>query len=211
MLAAVVIGFLFGFVGSMPVAGPIAVLVFTRGVEGRFRSGLGIAAGAAVAEGAYAFLAFWGFSTFLAQYGFVVPVSRGAAAVILATLGVVFLRRRGAPPDAVPLDRARGSVALGFTICALNPTLIATWTAAVTTLFSTGLVTFAAWLAWPFALAAVAGIFAWFLVLLALLRRARGRFRPETLDAVIRAMGLLLLGLSALFVVQLVRWLLGAR
>lgn len=211
MLVAALIGFAFGFIGSMPVAGPIAVLVFTRGVEDRFRSGIAIAAGAALAEGIYAFLAFWGFSTLLADYEILVPISRGAAAAILAVLGLVFLRRRSGPVGPPRAERHGTSLALGFTITALNPTLIATWTAAVTTLFSTGLVSFAPHLAWPFSLSAIVGILAWFGALLLLLRRARGRLRQATLDRIVRVMGALLLALSVWFAVQLVRWLAGAR
>jgi len=212
MLIAALIGFAFGFIGSVPVGGPIAVLVFTRGIEGRFRSGVAIAAGAALAEGIYAFLAFWGFSTFLARYEIVVPISRAAAALILAVLGVLFVGKRQRPEGTAPPPENHGaSVVLGFTITALNPTLIATWTAAVTTLFSTGLVSFAPRLAWPFASAAIVGICAWFGLLLALLRLARRKFCQATLDRVIRAMGVLLLALSVWFAVELVRWFLGAR
>ena len=82
MLIAFVVGFLFGFIGSIPVAGPISALVFSRGIQGRFRSGVFISLGGGVAEALYSFLAFWGFSSYLTRYPFIVPVSRAAAAAI---------------------------------------------------------------------------------------------------------------------------------
>jgi threonine/homoserine/homoserine lactone efflux protein len=209
MLIAVIVGFLFGFIGSMPVAGPIAALVFSRGIEGRFRSGLGIAAGAALAEGVYACLAYWGFAQLLAEYPVMIPISRGLAVVVLTALGITFLVRKPARREA-PKKREGwgGSLALGFTNTALNPTLIATWSAAATTLFSTGLVEFRSSLALPFGLSAVAGIISWFTLLLWLVRRYRGRFSDRTLHRLIQVMGVFLLGVAIYFVVLLVRGLL---
>ena len=210
MLVTALVGFLFGFVGAMPVAGPIAVLVFTRGVEGRFRSGLFIAVGASMSEQFYACLAFWGFSTFLARYEWVVPVSRALAAAILAALGLVLARHRGgAHAESPARENAAGSFFLGFSICALNPTFLATWTAATATLFSTGLVDFEPWLAVPFALSVALGSVTWFGVLLALLRRYRGRFRQKTLDRIVRAMGIFLIGVAVVFAVHFVGYLVG--
>jgi len=210
MLIAVIVGFLFGFIGSMPVAGPIAALVFSRGIDGRFRSGLSIAAGGALAEGIYAFLAFWGFAELLAHYPVLVPISRAVAVVVLTALGIIFLRRRPRTKKAAPNKRADSfgsSLALGFTITALNPTLIATWSAAATTLFSTGLVAFRSSLALPFGLAACAGIVSWFALLLWLVRRYRSRFSDTTLNRVIQVMGIFLLGVAVYFVVLLVQGL----
>ena len=45
MLLAALIGLALGFFGSVPVAGPIAALVVSRGVQSRFRSGVFIALG----------------------------------------------------------------------------------------------------------------------------------------------------------------------
>jgi len=211
MLIAVLVGFFFGFVGSMPVAGPIAALVFSRGVDGRFRSGLSIAAGGALAEGTYACLAFWGFSELLASYPVMVPISRAVAVVVLTALGVIFLLRKPAARTA-PDKREGwgGGLALGFTITALNPTLIATWSAAATTLFSTGMVEFNSALALPFGLSACAGIVSWFALLLWLVHRYRGRFSDRSLGRMIKVMGVFLLGVAAYFVVLLVRGLLAA-
>ena len=209
MVVAALIGFLFGLIGSMPVAGPIAVIVFARGVEGRFRSGLAVGVGGALAETIYAFLAFWGFSAFLAQYPWVLPASRAVAAVVLTALGIAFLRRQELAAQAPPAQESwGGGFVLGFSITALNPTLIATWTAAATTLFSTGLVAFRPAMALPFSLGATVGIVAWFGSLLLLVRRYRGRFSPASLTRLIRVFGVFLLLIGAYFGVFFVRSLL---
>ena len=211
MLIAAIAGFLFGFIGSMPVAGPIAVLVFTRGVEGKFRSGAAIAIGGALAEAIYAFGAFWGFAVFLTRYAFIVPLSRGVAAAMLIGLGVAFLLRKDIDPRA-PEHHQRnswgGNFALGFTITALNPTLIATWSAATTTLFSTGLVEFTSAVAPIFATGASLGIAIWFLILLWLVKRYKDRFSTRTLNRVVRAMGVFLIGVGGWFLVLLIQYLL---
>ncbi len=207
MLIAMLIGFAFGFVGSMPIAGPIAVLVFARSLDTRYRSALRIGLGCALAEAAYAMLAFWGFAELLAQYPWIEPASRAAAAVILIGLGISFLLRK--PTADAPPDDARGgakSFLLGLSITALNPTLIATWTGAVTTLFGTGAVTFDSALAVPFGLAAGLGIASWYLVLVALVRRFRDRFRRDTLDRVLRGFGVFVIGVGVWFAVRFVLW-----
>jgi len=207
MLIAALIGFGFGFVGSMPIAGPIAVLVFARSLDARFRSALAIGLGCALAESVYATLAFFGFAELLAQYAWITPVSRGAAAAILIGLGVSFLLRK--PSTDPPGDDGRAgarSFLLGLGITAFNPTLIATWTGAVTTLAGTGAVAVDSSLAWPFGLAAGLGIFSWYLVLVALVRRYRDRFRPETLDKVLRVFGVFVIGVGIWFLVRLILW-----
>ncbi len=201
MFTALIIGFLFGFIGSMPVAGPIAALVLARALSGRFRAACAISVGAAVAEAGYAFLAFYGFSTLLVKYPVILPISRAAAALILTTLGVLLAWKQGKIGETKEPERDRltGSLLLGFTICALNPTLLATWTAASATLASSGLLKITPQLAIPFALSACVGIVAWFLVLLALVRKYRERFRAETLAKVVRAIGVVLVGLGIYF------------
>ena len=201
MLAAL-LGFLFGFVGSMPIAGPVAVLVFGRGIEDRGRSGFYIAMGSAFAESVYAYLAFWGFSAFLTQYRWIEWVSTAAAAVILTGLGLRFMLRPHTSEQRIT-DRPRHvgkkrNFALGFMLTALNPTLIATWTAAVTTVYSLQIVTFDLRGALPFSIGAATGIITWFATLLYLLNHFRARVSPAVLDKVVRVMGgfLVTLGLG---------------
>src|SRR5438105_2443580 len=53
-------GWLLGFFGSTPIAGPTAALVVNRALQKRGGSGVRVAMGSAVAETFYAFLAVWG-------------------------------------------------------------------------------------------------------------------------------------------------------
>jgi len=208
MALAAVLGFLFGWVGSIPVAGPISALVVTRGLEGRYRSGAWIAIGGGIVEAVYALFAFWGFSTYLARYPILVPISRGTGAVVLLALGVTFIGKRDPEPKEVPLarDSAWGSFALGAWICAINPTLLATWTAVVTTLHGSGLIVFDRGMAWPFALGCALGIAGWFVTLLALIRRYRERFSQTILRRIMRGVGVLLIVGGLWFVWRLVAW-----
>lgn len=211
MLAALLIGFAFGFFGSIPVAGPIAALVLKRGIDGRYRSAALIGVSAALAEAIYAFLSFWGFSSFLKPYPFVEPLSKGVAAVILIGLGISFARYRVVQKtdDEKPRDTSTWrSLALGFTITALNPTLIATWTAATTTLYSTGLVELAPREALPFALGSFVGIAGWFGAFTYVLKRYAGKFKPVWLERGVRVIGVLLIGLGGFFGYRLVVYLL---
>ena len=206
MIAALLIGFSFGFFGSVPIAGPIAALVLQRGLTGRYKDGAAIGLGCAVAEAGYAFLAWWGFSTFLTQYPLVEPASRLLAALILLGLGISFARYRSPKlEDQQPVTQtAHRSLLLGFTITALNPTLIATWTAATTTLYSTGLISADPLNGLPFAAGTFIGIAGWFGLLTFLLRRYGARFKRETMDAVVRGVGVLIIGLGLFFAYRFV-------
>lgn len=208
MLAVIAVAFVFGFIGSMPLAGPVALLVFSRAVDGHIGEAFRIALGAALAEGIYAAVAFFGFSTFLSRHSVVLPVSHGITAVVLLVVGVYFLfwtDTSGAEPAK---SDQRGTLFLGFTVSALNPTLLVTWSAAVAWLYSKELApSSASWMAAPFGASAAAGVGVWFVVLVVLIRRYRGRFRQRILQWVVRAMGLALIGLSVWSAVQLAGWL----
>ncbi len=203
MLTAALLGILLGFLGSIPVAGPISLLVLAYGLEGRVRNGLFLAAGASLAESVYAYLAFWGFGELLARLPWIEPVSRGLAAILLITLGVRFWQRKPpteAEPQPSPLAVGdRRSFLLGLTITAFNPTLIATWLAAVTLLRASNLVDFGVGRALMFATGVAVGIAAWFGVLLKLLVRYQQRFSASSLNRLLQAMGAVLALLGVVF------------
>jgi threonine/homoserine/homoserine lactone efflux protein len=206
MIVAALLGFAFGFFGSMPVAGPIAILVFERGLEGRKRDGLYIACGAAVAEGTYAYLAFWGFSALLLHYAWLELGSRIAATIILTAIGIYCLRHRMSKEDEAARKSehpdSKRSFFLGLTVTALNPTLLATWGATVTTLYSLEIVRFDANNALPFSIGSLSGIVCWFVTLLYLVDRLNHRFSRKSVDRLINGMGVALIAIGLALAVR---------
>jgi threonine/homoserine/homoserine lactone efflux protein len=196
MLAAALVGILLGYIGSMPVAGPIALLVLGRGLENRTRNGLWLAFGSAIAESVYAYLAFWGFGAVLARYAWLEKVARFGAAIMLVALGVHFYQRRhqaAAPTPPADNSGNKRNFLLGFAVTLLNPTLIATWTFTVTTVYSLGIVSFEADKALPFSLGAFSGIVGWFATLLYLLKRFRTAVTTRALERTLKAIGVVLI------------------
>jgi threonine/homoserine/homoserine lactone efflux protein len=209
MLVAAVLGLAFGFVGSIPIAGPISALVLSRGLSKRYTSAAMIGLGGALAEGLYAFLAFFGFSKYLAPYPWIEPVSRGVAAAILVGLGISFMRYDGAKKaEERKADSASQSFLLGLTVTLVNPTLIATWTATTTAVHSTSLLATTPEAALPFALGATVGIGGWFSLFVVIMKRYDSRFRPATLEKIVRGIGVAILGLGLWFAWRFVDYLL---
>ncbi len=205
MLTALALGFGMSFVGTMPVAGPISLLVLARGLDGRHCAALLLAAGGAVGEGAYAALAWLGVGALLPRFPVLLQASQALAAAILVALGLAFVLRR--TPETAPVPAASGgggSFAAGLAIAVLNPTFLATWTGAVTVVHAAG-VSASAWVAPAFAAGVALGAVAWFWVLLALVRRHRGRFRPRTLQLALRVLGAAMAALGVWFAVEFVR------
>jgi threonine/homoserine/homoserine lactone efflux protein len=192
---ALLVGFLFGFFGSMPIAGPTAVVVVAKGLDSKVRSGAYIAVGSAVAEAVYAFMAFWGLTAVLGRFPVLLPVSRLLGCAILMALGFYFVfrkekseKRQKREPDRVGYR----NLLFGLSITALNPTLILTWTAAVSAAHSTGLLRVHAMDAFPFAGGVAVGIVTWFLTLLWLLSHFQKKVKPASVHKVIKGMGALL-------------------
>ncbi|MGO8992952.1 MAG: LysE family translocator [Polyangiaceae bacterium] len=210
-VAVCIVAVVLGFVGSLPLAGPIALLVVSNGVSGRYKEALRIALGAALAEGIYAFLAFWGFATFLTRYPFVLPISQGVTGVVLFALGARFVfffkvkeeQRHGG--EKVPPRPARFWV--GFSISALNPTLLATWGGVTTFLYSKQIVKFTPILAIPFGAFTATGIALWGLTTVTLLKRFRNHLPNAFLTWTLRIMGVVLIGMAVWSGVELTKYL----
>src|SRR2546430_14564544 len=122
----------------------------------------------------YAAVAFWGFATFLSSHATVVPISHGITAVVLVALGVRFVAFVP-QEEKSPNENKKGNMLLGFSISALNPTLLVTWSAAVAFLYSKGLRETSGIYAIPFGVCAGGGVGTWFVVLVKLLRKYEGK------------------------------------
>jgi threonine/homoserine/homoserine lactone efflux protein len=206
LLLALLVGATMGFVGSMPVAGPVAVLVLERGLIRRGREGLGIALGAACGESVYAFLAAWGIGAVFAAYPRVLPISRLVGAGVLVVVGVYLATRRrtaSPPPRGVPAEgqKRRGFV-LGASLTLANPTIIASWTVAVTAAHGAGLLVSGPLPATAFAVGVGFGIAGWFATMLRLLSRFQRGLRAETVDRLLRVTGWVVVGLGVALAVR---------
>jgi threonine/homoserine/homoserine lactone efflux protein len=212
VIVALVIGFVFAFFGSIPIAGPIAVIVLSKGLEHRNRAGLFIAMGAAVAEAIYAFLAFWGFSAVLSRFPKLIPATRLVGCLILIGLGIYLAVRTPKSKEAQQQKDRKGvvgvrNILLGFSMTIVNPTLLVTWTAAVGAAHSTGILELQPRNAFPFSTAVCAGIIAWFALMLAMMAKFHDKMKHEKMQKVIKVIGAILIILgSALAVRVLWKW-----
>lgn len=196
-LITCLVAFTFGFIGSIPLTGPVAVMVFSAGVRREYGVALRIGLGAALAEALYAAVAFWGFTRFLAHHPLVLPVSHAVSAVVLGALGVYFARWTPEEGESKPRRHPNlEGLLLGFSVSVINPTLLATWSAAVAFLYARQVVPFSELGALPFGAAAGAGVAGWELVFVGLLRRYESRFPRRALTWGVRGMGVLLIGVA---------------
>ncbi len=201
-------GFLMGFIGSMPISGPISLLVFHRGVLARYWDGWAIGLGGAIAEGIYCALAILGLSAMRDRFTFLEPLAKALGILVLFAIGLYFVLARQENPEAKSVGQPSaanwvGQFCLGLSVATLNPTLILTWSASATIVYSIANLTFTTHEAIVFATSVIFGIAAWFGVLLALLRRFREQFPFLMLQRVIRSVGVLLVVTSVAWAASL--------
>jgi threonine/homoserine/homoserine lactone efflux protein len=201
MWMALFVGLALGFFGSIPVAGPISILVLKDALEKGHRQGFHIALGAAVGESFYAFVAFWGLTTVLETFPVLIPISKIVGAVLVIVLGIYLVVRRPKPTTATAekiADRQSKLWLRGFLIAALNPTLLATWTTIVTGLNAASLVEPSPRGAIPFAIGVGVGILGWFAFLVeVVVRRFRRNLDPGKIQQLMRAFGWAMIGIGA--------------
>lgn len=194
VLVVCLIAAVLGYVAAMPILGPIAVMVLSRGIEGRFDEARKLGMGAAVAEGIYAGIAFVTSATLFQRYPAAMPISRVLASIVLAVVGFSFVRYKP-NTEGVRERKASSAFALGFLTSGFNPTILATWTAATAGLGSHGF-EMRTWVAVPFGLSAAAGITGWYFTLVALMTKYHSRLPTRALHTSIRVMGGVLLLLA---------------
>src|SRR5262245_32022112 len=117
MLLSLLAGVLLGYFGSIPAAGPLALLIYAAGMAGDRRRLTALALGGAVAEGLWAFAAASGLGFLLTHHP---AVSRWLAAwggLLLVAVGVLLLVTPARLETALRERREPGSAALfGFVI-----------------------------------------------------------------------------------------------
>ena len=130
-----IIGFAAGFIFSMPIAGPISIMITSNALNGRLRYCNLLTLGASVADFLYILVAVYGISKLFSSYKWIIPYIMGAGAFFMLFIGYRIIRTKF---DLEHIDeeselanktknKGKGAFYTGFMINFLNPTLFFGW------------------------------------------------------------------------------------
>jgi threonine/homoserine/homoserine lactone efflux protein len=126
-----VAGLLAGFIFSMPIAGPISILITSNALKGRLRYCILVSIGAFIADFSYVFVAVFGLTKLYTFYKPAIPYIFAGGALFFFYLGFKIIRTK---IDIENLEdkshltekiqkKGKGGFFTGFMINFLNPTL----------------------------------------------------------------------------------------
>jgi threonine/homoserine/homoserine lactone efflux protein len=130
ILTLSVAGLLAGFIFSMPIAGPISVLIVSNALKGNLRYCYLLTIGASLSDLVYVFIAVFGLTSFYSAYKPVIPYLMLLGAVFVAYTGYRIFKSRIDPDhidDKVHPKGSDGGFHTGLMINFLNPTLFFGW------------------------------------------------------------------------------------
>ncbi|MCD6376340.1 MAG: LysE family transporter [Caldisericaceae bacterium] len=138
LIALMIIGFVVGFVFSMPVAGPISILVVSNTLHDHRKRALYIALGGAIADFIYIFILVFGFTKLLTRHEWIISYILLIGAVFIFIQAIKLLRyhiklTNGNGEDEVVKTklikniRHHHGLFTGFFVNFLNPTIIFGW------------------------------------------------------------------------------------
>lgn len=128
-----IIGLVAGFVFSMPVAGPISIVITSNALKGRFRFCYRAAIGAAIVEFFYVFIGIYGVTSLYALYSNYIPYILLLGAFVILFVGVKIIRSKihidENEDEAIIKDKLKnkGGLRTGLILNATNPSLILNW------------------------------------------------------------------------------------
>lgn len=190
-LTSFLVGVLLGFVGSIPAAGPLLLLVVASALRKERSRALALACGGALAESIWVLLAFGGLTRLFESHRELWTPARAVSALLSITLGA-WLLLRSSEETKPKVERGTGFL-LGFGLVGTNPAFLVMWSAVATALYSNGVLSpslaRAPWLA----AGAFVGIVLWFSGVFLVAGKLGERFRPTTLAKVVRVLGALLI------------------
>lgn len=129
LLTLSIIGFIVGFLCSMPLGGPVSILVTTNGLKGKLTYSRNIALGGAVVVFFYVFIGFFGLTKLYQHYlpyiGYVILV--GSLFLIGLSIHIAINPIRLNKNDAIDTQRKGGGIRTGLMVNLLNPTLFVGW------------------------------------------------------------------------------------
>jgi threonine/homoserine/homoserine lactone efflux protein len=128
-------GLIAGFIFSMPIAGPISILITSNALKGRLKYCNLLTIGASLADLVYVFIAVFGLTRFYSLYKPVVPYLMGAGSFFIIFIGYNIFRTKINPDhfdDKIHLPervkkKGKGGFITGLLVNLLNPTLFFGW------------------------------------------------------------------------------------
>jgi len=134
LLTISIVGLLAGFIFSMPIAGPISILITSNALKGRIRYCNLATIGASFADFIYVFIAVFGLTKLYSWYKPVIPYVLLIGAIFLVSVGIKIFKTK---VDLEHLDdnsqlsgkikKGRNGFWTGFMLNFLNPTLFLGW------------------------------------------------------------------------------------
>ncbi len=128
-------GLIAGFVFSMPIAGPISILVTSNALKGRLKYCNLLTIGASLADLVYVFIAVYGITRFYSWYKPAIPYLMGACSLFIILIGYNIFRTKIDPehfddkihiPERIKKE-ARGGFYTGLLVNFINPTIFFGW------------------------------------------------------------------------------------
>jgi threonine/homoserine/homoserine lactone efflux protein len=128
-------GLIAGFIFSMPIAGPISILVTSNALKGRLKYCNLLTIGASFADLVYVFIAVYGLTRFYSWYKPAVPYLMGVCSIFIFIIGYTILRTKIDPeklddkihlPERINKER-KGGFYTGLLVNLLNPTIFFGW------------------------------------------------------------------------------------
>jgi threonine/homoserine/homoserine lactone efflux protein len=135
ILTMAIAGFLTGFIFSMPIAGPISIMITSNALKGRYRYCNLFNIGASIADLIYVFIAVFGLTRLYTYYKPLIPYIFLFGAVLLLFLAYKIFNTKfdiEHLEDKVHISeklakKEKGAFYTGFMINFLNPTLFVGW------------------------------------------------------------------------------------
>ncbi len=140
LITMAIVGLLTGFIFSMPIAGPISILVTSNALKGRVRKGNLIAIGASFADFVYVYIGVFGVTKLYPFFKPFMPYILGVGSVFIIYIGYRVIKSKlemetleePGPLLEKPLmdkriQKHKGGFYTGFMVNFLNPTLIFGW------------------------------------------------------------------------------------
>jgi len=131
LLSLLFLGLFAGIIFSVPIAGPIAILVVTNSLQKKIRFVTRIALGSSVIEFLYVFIAMFGITNFLKYFEFLIPYLFifGGLLIILISIKLFRTKMEMAKfeDEKITFDEQKGGFRTGIMVNLTNPTLFFGW------------------------------------------------------------------------------------